>query len=133
MPYLNQRTHDRPFTVLVCQATACEAGGDPRLLDALRDTIRRCTHGVLVRTGCLLGLSTCRPRWLRPQANTSGTVIVVQPCGADRVPHGIPIRVGPVRNDRDTRVLCAWLERGEWCLPGPGHQLPDRSPHNGSR
>ena len=56
MPYLNQRTHDRPFTVLVCQATACEAGGDLGLLDALRDTIRRCTHGVLVRTGCLLGL-----------------------------------------------------------------------------
>ena len=124
MPYLNQRTHDRPFTVLVCQATACEAGGDPGLLDALRDTTRRCTHGVLVRTGCLLGLSTCRPRWLRPQANTSGTVIVVQPCGADRVPHGIPIRVGPVRNGRDSRALCAWLERGEWRLPGPGHQLP---------
>ena len=120
MPYLDPRAHDRPFTVVVCQAAACEAGGDPGLLDALRETIRRCPHGVLVRSGCVLGQVTCRPRWLQPHADTSGTIVIVAPCGTDRAPRGLPVRVGPLRHPDDTRALCGWLERGDWCLASLG-------------
>jgi hypothetical protein len=123
MPYLDRQAHDRHFTVAVCQAPACDTGGDPGLLDVLRDTVRRCPHGVLVRTGCMLGLSACRPRWLRPHPGTAGTMVVVQPCGLDRVPHGSPVCVGPVRDPGDTRLLRAWLERGEW--PYEGESAPE--------
>jgi hypothetical protein len=117
MPNLGRRTHDRPFTVVVCQATACEAGADPGLLDALRETIRRCPHGVLLRSGCMLGPVTCRPRWLHPHADTSGAIVIVQPCGTDRAPQGIPVRVGPLRHPGDTHALCTWLERGVLVVP----------------
>jgi hypothetical protein len=105
----------RPFTAAVC--TSCAAGPATQLLLALRGSIRRCPHGMLVTTGCLLGEFTCA---VRPSGE--GAVLVLQPCSVDRTPAGPARWVGPVRHAVDARVVCDWLERGDWELDA----LPSR-------
>jgi hypothetical protein len=104
----------RPFTVAVC--TSCAAEPATRLLQMLRASVRRCPHGMLVITACLLGQFTCATR---PSHN--GVMLVLQPCSTDRIPTGPPQWVGPVNNSVDARTVRDWLEQGNW----ERHRLPD--------
>lgn len=103
------RATRRPFTLVVC--TACEAYGEPSALDALRATVRRCAHGMLVTTGCLLDATACAG------SRTRGVTVVLQPCGVDRRPDGPARWLGPFDGSADVRAVCRWLERGDWDAP----------------
>ncbi len=102
---------DRPFTVVVCRAGPCcppETGGD-LLLTRLSAVVRRSRHGVLVRSGCLLGA----PRCLSLGTHDSGTYLAVQPCDTERRPHGHAIPVGPVLSRDDAEAVASWLADGD--------------------
>jgi hypothetical protein len=105
----------RPFTVALC--TSCTAGPELAVADELLTTIRRCKHGVLVTTACMLGPLTCAARPNRP-----GTIAIVQPCSVDRLPIGPACWIGPINDKNDVRALCDWLEQGAWDYRAP----PDR-------
>ena len=105
----------RPFTVALC--TSCTAGPELALAEELRATIRRCKHGVLVTTACMLDPLTCAARPHRP-----GTIVILQPCSVDRVPSGPACWIGPINDKTDVRALVDWLEQGEWDYRAP----PDR-------
>lgn len=97
-----------PFTVALCMHCS---SSDPRslLMRTLRDVVRRCPHGVLVSTQCLLGEFTCATR----RAHLS-PVLVLQPCSADRVPSAPTIWIGPIVTDADARDACEWIGAGRW-------------------
>ena len=69
----------RPFTVALC--TSWTAGPELAVVEELRATIRRCKHGVLVTTACMLDPLTCAAPPSRHDShraaphNLSGTVI----------------------------------------------------------
>jgi hypothetical protein len=105
----------RPFTVVLC--TSCTAGPELAVVGELRDAIRRCKHGVLVTTACMLDPLTCAVRPHRP-----GTIVILQPCSVDRVPRGPACWIGPINDKNDVRALLDWLEQGEWDYRAP----PDR-------
>ncbi|MGW3001013.1 hypothetical protein [Streptomyces sp. NPDC001155] len=46
----------------------------------------------------------------------------MQPCGADRRPGGVVVRLGPLVTEADAEVVGAWLRAG---MPDDG-SLPDR-------
>jgi hypothetical protein len=96
---------DRPFTVVVCAGCYPPAGWS--VLDELRGSIRRCTHGLLVTAASHDG---------------PGTVIILKPCTRDRSPLGPARWVGPVIDRRDAARVCDWVERGEWDI----EELPRR-------
>jgi hypothetical protein len=112
----SHRATARPFTVALC--TACRSPVVPAVLEHLRATVRRCDQGLLVTTGCLLGELTC----LVLGDNNPGAVLMLQPCTIDRVARGSARWIGPICNTKDLRIVCAWLERGEWA----SDQLPVR-------
>lgn len=104
------RATRRPFTVAVCGSCKAEPGLAAReTLDALRATIRRCDHGMLVITDCMLGVLTCGARIHGP-----GVMVLLQPCSIDRAPNGPPCWIGPINDKDDVWVVCDWVERGEW-------------------
>jgi hypothetical protein len=105
----------RPFTVALC--TSCTTGPELAVVEELVATIRRCKHGVLVTTACMLGPLTCAARPHRP-----GTLVILQPCSVDRVPSGPACWIGPINDKKDVRALRDWLEQGEWEYRAP----PDR-------
>lgn len=109
------RATQRAFTAIVCAGCAPELGLS--VLDGLRATIRRCRHGVLVRTDCLLGPLTCASR-----PTGRGVLVVLQPCSHDRRPDGPARWIGPINSDDDVEILRDWLERGDWTL----QTLPDQ-------
>jgi hypothetical protein len=76
----------RPFTVALC--TSCTAGPELAVVEELRATIRRCKHGVLVTTACVLDPLTCAARPHRP-----GTIVNLQP----RTNFPAPSSTGPTR------------------------------------
>jgi hypothetical protein len=101
---------DRPFTVAVCQVGPCSVGGRcPDLLPRLAAVIRRSRHGVLIRTGCLLGAPRCQAS----AAHDSGCYLMVQPCDADRRPRGAAIPVGPILTGDDADGVLRWLADGD--------------------
>ncbi|MGW1171747.1 hypothetical protein [Streptomyces sp. NPDC002550] len=102
----------RPFTLVVCGS--CRAAARGRVMDALRRAVRECPHGVMVSTGCLARVLHCRRR--------RGLHAAVQPCGADRRPSGVAVRLGPLVTEADAEVVGAWLRAG---MPDDG-TLPDR-------
>ena len=102
-----------PFTVAIC--TSCAAEPAERLLPMLRASIRRCPHGMLVTTGCLLGHLTCATR-----PSQQGVLLLLQPCSTQRIPTGPAQWMGPVNDTEDARALCDWLEHGNW----ERHTLP---------
>jgi hypothetical protein len=67
-----------PFTVAIC--TSCAAEPAERLLQMLRASIRRCPHGMLVTTGCLLGHLTCATR-----PSHQGALLLLQPCSTQQL------------------------------------------------
>jgi hypothetical protein len=107
-----------PFTAVVC--TNCRSDATAALLAALRDAVRRCPHGVLVTTGCVLGELTCAAR-----RETPGVMAALQPCSVERAPIGPPCWIGPIYND-DARAVADWIEHGHWGSAA----LPDRLRHD---
>ncbi|WKG02927.1 hypothetical protein [Mycolicibacterium sp. HK-90] len=106
---MNREFHTaEPFTVALCMHCS-SSGPGPLLTRLLRNVVRRCPHGVLVSTQCLLGEFTCATRRtaLRP-------VLVVQPCSADRIPSAPAIWIGPIVTDADAHDACSWVAAGRW-------------------
>ena len=103
----SRRATSRPFTVAVCM----HCGAEPELgvLSELRATIRRCPHAVLATTACLRGPLTCQAH-----PHGRGVMIIMQPCAADRTPHGPTLWIGPICDDTDLRAVRIWLEHGRW-------------------
>jgi hypothetical protein len=101
---LEQAMSDEPFNAVVCRAGPCARAAVP-LLRHLGAATRRCPHGVLVSTGCLLRASRC----LRAPGHDSGAYLLVQPCDLDRRPRGTAIGVGPVLTAADAAAVAAWL------------------------
>lgn len=99
----------RPFTVLLCKE--CAAGPELAILDELRSTIRRCDHGVLLTTACMLGVLTCAPRTHGP-----GAMVMLQPCSIHRAPNGPAHWIGPINDPNEVRVVCDWVQQGGWDL-----------------
>jgi hypothetical protein len=110
-----QRATRRPFTVAFCRSCRAEPGLE--VLEALRATIRRCDHGVLVVTECMLGVLTCRARVHGP-----GAIVLLQPCSTERVPNEAARWIGPINDQDDVCVVCDWVAGGEWDC----HALPAR-------
>jgi hypothetical protein len=95
---------DEPFSAVVCRSGPC-AGTAGQLLHRLRAAVRRCPHGVLISTGCVLRAARCR----RGPDHESGAYLLVQPCDPDGRPRGIAIGVGPVLTDVDAASVADWL------------------------
>jgi hypothetical protein len=104
---LEQAVSDKPFNAVVCRVGPCAAAAAP-LLRHLGAATRRCPHGVLISTGCVLRASRC----LRAPTHDSGAYLLVQPCDVDRQPQGIAIGIGPVLTEADASAVAAWLARG---------------------
>lgn len=103
----------RPFTVFLC--TSCPATRELAVLEELRATIRRCAHGMLVTTACMLGPLACA-------AQPHGPIVILQPCSVEHVPIGSPRWIGPINDTNDIQALRDWLEHGVWDY----RALPDR-------
>jgi hypothetical protein len=99
--------NDQPFNAIVCQAGPCAHQGG-RLLQWLRAATWRCPHGVLIRTGCVLGAPRCQAG----PSHDSGAYLLVQPCDTDRRPRGCAIGIGPVLSAADAAAVAAWLADG---------------------
>ncbi len=97
----------RPFTVALCRSCRAQVGLE--VVEALRATIRRCDHGVLVVTECMLGVLSCGTPIQSP-----GVMVLLQPCSIDRFPSGPPHWIGPINDNNDVSVVCDWVQRGEW-------------------
>ena len=95
---------DEPFNAVVCQAGPCTRAATP-LLRHLGAATRRCPHGVLISTGCVLRAARC----LSAPAHDSGAYLVVQPCDLDRRPRGSAIGIGPVVTEEDAFAVADWL------------------------
>lgn len=93
---------DTGFTLVVCTAPGCHTEQSNCVAATLRDCVRSSRHGVLVVSGCTLGPFACR---LRP----GGSLVLVQPCDAQRRPTAPAIRVGPLRSDGDIAAVQAWI------------------------
>ncbi|HZC89588.1 MAG TPA: hypothetical protein VE400_02765 [Mycobacterium sp.] len=89
----------------------------PQLMNLLGNVIRRCPHGMLVTTECLLGQITCATRPAR-----EGAMLLLQPCSIDRTPSAPVQWLGPITDLADARLICAWIGRGEWDF----RELPTR-------
>ncbi|NUR04076.1 MAG: hypothetical protein HOY79_48500 [Streptomyces sp.] len=92
----------RAFTLVVCGA--CHAAATGQVMDGLRRAVRGCRHGVMVSTGCLEKVLHCR--------GGGGVHAAVQPCGTDRRPAGIVVRLGPLATEADAEAVGAWLRAG---------------------
>jgi hypothetical protein len=103
-----------PFTIALCGR--CSGAPATQLLQMLRASIRRCPHGMLVTTECLLGHLTCATR-----PPHEGVMLLLQPCSIQRTPTGPAQWMGPVNDIADARAVCDWLEEGHW----QRHTLPD--------
>jgi hypothetical protein len=111
----------QPFTLAVC--SACESDLRPELLDLLRAVIRRCPHGVLAVTECLLGAVTCATR-----AAGEGAMLVLQPCSVERAPTAPVLWLGPINSLDDAQLICSWIARGDWRREQlPQHLRAERS------
>lgn len=105
------------FTVVLCDD--CEDDGELPILAVLRETIRRSSHGVLVRARCSLGRLWCHAR---KTSGPAGRAVLVQPCTSSRTPLGTVILVGPVRTADDLAALARWLQS----VPLTVTELPPR-------
>jgi hypothetical protein len=102
-----------PFTLAIC--TRCSAEPETELLQMLRASIRRCPHGMLVTTECLVRQLTCATR-----PPHEGVVLLLQPCSTARIPTAPAQWIGPVTGTDDERAVRDWVEQGAW----DRHKLP---------
>ncbi|MEU5845322.1 hypothetical protein [Saccharopolyspora shandongensis] len=107
------------FTAIFCGS--CGESGELPLVAALRETVRRSPHGVLVRAACPLGHLWCHIR-KTSTAHATGQVVLVQRCTSTRRPLGPIILVGPVETAEDIAELTRWLETTPATVDG----LPQR-------
>jgi hypothetical protein len=128
---MTRKTHhpaDPPetaFTAVLCQF--CNTDTELPVLQSLRDTIRRCPHGILLTSGCVVGRLWCRSIRTRTP-RLAGPIVLVQPCTKARQPVGPAIPVGPLRTIEDLTALGNWLERSPHNhrgLPARLRQLQD--------
>jgi hypothetical protein len=96
-------TTEAGFTAILCGD--CRDGRELPVLDALREAVGRCPHGVLVSAPCQLGDLWCRDR---PEAS-DGKIVLVQPCDTERRPTGAVIPVGPIRSREDLASVATWM------------------------
>jgi hypothetical protein len=114
------------FTVAIC--AACGAQSTPQLLQMLRNVIRRCPHGMLVMTECLVGQLTCATR-----SAHQGAMLVLQPCSIERTPTAPTQWLGPIADVADARLICQWIARGDWdCRELPPHLRAEPNLHRSS-
>jgi hypothetical protein len=97
----------QPFTLAIC--TACGADVAPQLLQMLRNVVRRCPHGMLVMTECLLGPLACATR-----PPHEGAMLLLQLCSIERAPTAPARWLGPITDLADARLVCEWIMRGDW-------------------
>jgi hypothetical protein len=100
----NSRIGDRAFTIVVCDDGA--GTNSFSVADALRATIRRSAHGMMI-----IGDSTGAPF----------TSLLFQQCSRDRVSTAPTLWIGPVNGEADAAAVRAWIEGGIWdagLLPG---------------
>jgi hypothetical protein len=102
-----RRPETQPFTLAVC--TVCGPDVTPQLLDMLRDVVRRCPHGVLAMTECLLGRITCATR-----PGSEGAMLLLQLCSAERTPTAPARWLGPVLSLTDAQRIGSWIARCGW-------------------
>ncbi|MDA3630845.1 hypothetical protein OU415_35845 [Saccharopolyspora sp. WRP15-2] len=95
------------LTAIICDS--CEDNGERPLLAALKETIRRLPHAVLVRTPCPFSQMWCHTRKISASRG-AGQVVLVQRCTDTRRPLGPVIVVGPVETADDVALLTRWLE-----------------------
>jgi hypothetical protein len=94
---------------------SCPAKRELAVLEEIRATIRRCRHGMLVTTACMLGALACA-------AWPHGPIVSLQPCSVEHVPIGSARWIGPINDINDLLALRDWLEQGELdyrALPDP--------------
>jgi hypothetical protein len=75
----------------------------------LRSVIRRCPHGMLVITECLVGQLTCATR-----SAHQGAMLLLQPCSIERRPTAPAQWLGPITDVADARQICQWIAKGDW-------------------
>jgi hypothetical protein len=90
----------RPFNRLVAhqlqsQAEVSAAGGT-----TAHHPIRRCPHGMLVTTACMLGPLACAAR-----PHRSGPIVILQSCSVEHVPIGSARWIVPI-SDKTTYMSC---------------------------
>jgi hypothetical protein len=93
----NSRIGNRAFTIVVCDDGA--GTNSFSVADALRVTIRRSAHGMMI-----IGDSTGAPF----------TSLLFQQCSKDRVSTAPTLWIGPVDGESDAEVVSAWIEGGIW-------------------
>ena len=96
----------RPFTVAACMSCS---EPEPMIVELLRGAIRRCQHGILVETRCLLGKLTCAT-----SDSSHGPMLLLQPCTVDRVPTAAVVWIGPIDTEADAKQVCRWVTSGQW-------------------
>jgi hypothetical protein len=94
-------------TIMLCGAHGCSTPLYEQLRAELRHVVRESEFGVLVVSGCALGVVTCRMRAPAP-------MVAVQPCDTQRRPVGLMIRLGPVRTRDDITRITRWLQSGRF-------------------
>jgi len=106
-PHSAENNSPSSLTAIICDS--CEDNGERPLLAALKETIRRLPHAVLVRTRCPFSQVWCHTRKTSAPRG-AGQVVLVQRCTEARRPLGPAILVGPVATAEDVTVLTRWLE-----------------------
>ncbi|TFV59422.1 hypothetical protein E4P42_08405 [Mycobacterium sp. PS03-16] len=97
----------RGFTAVVC--SSCPASAHLAVLDALRAVVRESALGVLVTSRCLAGRFACATG-----LHGRGTMVIVQPCTAERRPIGPAHWIGPLTDPADVTTVRDWLRAGAW-------------------
>jgi hypothetical protein len=105
-----------PFTITICMRCSAERHTD--VLQMLRPSIRRCPHGILVTTECLLGQLTCATR-----PPHDGVILMLQPCSTARIPTAPAQWLGPITNTAQARAARDWIEQGNWDRHAPPAHL----------
>jgi len=123
------------WTAYLCRGDFCQPDHE-LLMSALRAVVRASPQAVLISTRCLLGPAACA---MAPEhKRAKGSFLFVQPCGADRIPTGPVVPLGPLETPEDIHAVCDWLRRG----PAPtripqrlliGLRPPPRPDQGGSR
>jgi hypothetical protein len=143
----------RPFTVFLC--TSCPAKPEFTVLEELRATIRRCPHGMLVTTACMLGPLACAAQGqvvdsrhaaaFRPAVAQSHVYVGTN--GASEQPAAAAVDVSPTAGGRKrlrgAKVRIAARDaccRKCNCCPTrqsahrhPGHRATTRNPRRADR